>query len=68
MIEAKDINVCDEIVCKNQRIKVANIITQDSYTFSDDVIHDIEFIDERGNYHHWKSNLDGGYIIRNGKK
>lgn len=67
-IIAEDIKVSDEIVCKGQKIKVAKIITQESYTFLDDVIHDIEFRDEHGNYHHWKSNLDGGYIIRNEKK
>ncbi|MEJ8738288.1 DUF4314 domain-containing protein [Erysipelotrichaceae bacterium HCN-30851] len=61
---AEDIKVDDVIACNGQKIKVATILTQDSYIFLEEEIHDIEFRDEQGNYHHWKSNIDGGYIIR----
>ena len=61
---AEDIKVDDVIVCNGQKIKVATILTQDSYIFLKEEIHDIEFRDEQGNYHHWKSNIDGGHIIR----
>lgn len=27
-------------------------------------VYDVEFIGTDGKYHHWKSNLDGGEIIR----
>lgn len=60
----EEIEIGSFIVCKEQKIKVAKILTQDSYIFQGQEIHDIEFYDEEENYHHWKSNLDGGYIIR----
>lgn len=63
-IIAENIEVGNIIVCKGQKIKVAKILTQDSYIFQGQEIHDIEFHDEKGKYRHWKSNLDGGYIIR----
>jgi hypothetical protein len=28
--------------------------------------YDVEFLDDRGGYHHWKSEFDGGRIIPNG--
>lgn len=25
---------------------------------------DVEFLDDNGGYHHWKSEFDGGYIVK----
>lgn len=40
---------------------VDKIIYQDCYKGN----YDVEFLDSHGDYHHWKSEFDGGRIIQN---
>lgn len=63
-IVATDIEVGDTILYKGEKIKVVKILTQDSYIFSGEEIHDVEFFDDKGNYRHWKSNIDGGHLCK----
>ena len=69
----------DEIVCKGTRVTVTEILSQDCYVdeyyktankksrgyIKDGTYIDIEFKDKNGDYRHWISFLDGGYIIYN---
>lgn len=60
----RDVERGDIIICKSIRAIVDKILFQDLYN-SEDITRsyaDIEFKDQNGNYHHWKSGLDGGYI------
>ena len=52
----------DSITAFGHTFEVAKIIYQDCYKG----YYDVEFLDPRGGYHHWKSEFDGGYIIPNG--
>lgn len=54
----------DRIYCMGITVEIAKILYQEYY----DGIWDVEFIDIAGNYRHWKSNLDGGHLIRMTKK
>lgn len=67
-IIAKDLEIGDEIICNNQKIMITKILTQEAYVFSGEEVYDIEFIDNNGNYRHWKSNLDGGTVCRKKQK
>jgi hypothetical protein len=54
--------VGDSITALGHTFEVAKIIYQDCYQGN----YDVEFLDPRGGYHHWKSEFDGGRIIPNG--
>ena len=54
--------VGDSITALGHTFEVAQIIYQDCYQGN----YDVEFLDPRGGYHHWKSEFDGGHIIPNG--
>ena len=56
--------VGDSIAALGHTFKVAQIIYQDCYNGN----YDVEFLDPRGGYHHWKSEFDGGHIISKGKE
>ncbi len=60
-----EVKIGDVIACKGYQIKIAKILSQDTYFYQGEPIYDVEFQDGNGEYHHWKSNLDGGYVIRN---
>ena len=60
----RDVERGDIINCKGIRVIVDEILFQDLYN-SEDITRsyaDIEFKDQKGNYRHWKSSLDGGNI------
>lgn len=63
-VMVKTIEVGNLIICQGQKIKVVEILTQESYFFQGEAIYNIEFRDEKGEYHHWKSNIDGGFIMK----
>ena len=52
--------VGDSITALGHIFEVAKIIYQDCYNGN----YDVEFLDPRGGYHHWKSEFDGGYVIK----
>jgi hypothetical protein len=52
--------VGDSITALGHTFEVAKIIYQDCF----DGNYDVEFLDPRGGYHHWKSEFDGGHIIK----
>ena len=54
--------VGDSITALGHTFEVAQIIYQDCFNGN----YDVEFLDPRGGYHHWKSEFDGGHIIPNG--
>ena len=54
--------VGDSITALGHTFEVAQVIYQDCYQGN----YDVEFLDPRGGYHHWKSEFDGGHIIPNG--
>jgi len=54
--------VGDLISALGHTYRVGHIIYQECY----DGNYDVEFLDDIGNYHHWKSQFDGGRIIPNG--
>lgn len=56
--------VGDSITALGHTFEVAKIIYQDCYQGN----YDVEFLDPRGGYHHWKSEFDGGHIIPNGSE
>ena len=49
----------DKIEAKGQRFNVSVILAQDYHKG----VWDVEFQDEQGRYHHWKSDYDGGRVI-----
>ena len=55
--------VGDSITALHYTFEVAQIIYQDCYKGN----YDVEFLDPRGGYHHWKSEFDGGRIIKKGE-
>lgn len=60
------LQVGDSINSHGVTIKIGKILFQDAfegYAPEYNGYYDIEFEDEKGKYHHWKSNLDGGEII-----
>jgi hypothetical protein len=71
--EAVKIEVGNKISALGHIYEVGKILFQDAYMWypsnakeNDEKVptYDIEFLDPRGGYHHWKSNLDGGRVIR----
>lgn len=50
----------DSICALGHTYKVGHIIYQDCY----DGNYDVEFLDSTGGYHHWKSQFDGGHVIK----
>ena len=66
-----ELQVGDYIICKGNKVKVAEILAQDFYfcDYSPERSYiDIEFTDSKGKYRHWKSNLDGGTLEYAGNK
>ena len=57
----KEANVGDKIVIKGRSVMIKEIIHQE---FWERFGFDIEFLDGRGNYHHWKQYEDGGELIK----
>lgn len=53
----------DSITALGFTFEVGEIIYQDCYKGN----YDVEFLDPRGDYHHWKSEFDGGHIIKKGE-
>ena len=64
------VKVGDKICVKRFTFEVAEIISQDVWTDWENgeeskiPTYYLEFFDPKGGYHYWKSNIDGGYIIR----
>ncbi len=56
------VRIGDSITALGHTFEVAKIIYQDCFNGN----YDVEFLDDRGGYHHWKSEFDGGRIIPNG--
>lgn len=56
------IQVGDSISALGFTFEVAKIVYQDFYNGQ----WDVEFLDPHGGYHHWKSEFDGGKVIRRG--
>lgn len=54
------ISVGDKISALGYTFEVGQIIYQDYYAGN----WDIEFLDTDGGYHHWKSEFDGGRVIK----
>jgi hypothetical protein len=61
----------DKITALGYTFTVSEILYQDYYgkkenagIGSDCFGFDIEFLDPKGNYHHWKQNQDGGFVKR----
>lgn len=54
----------DSIVCNGLKVTIGEIVYQDEC--ARDGERDVEFVDTRGWYRHWKQHLDGGYVIRKG--
>ena len=52
--------VGDIITALGHTFEVAQVIYQDCYKGN----YDVEFLDPNGGYHHWKSEFDGGHIIK----
>lgn len=61
----KQIEPGDVIVCQGMRVTVGNTIYCNDYWKEKDGSdnHYCEFLDVNGNYHYWKQELDGGYVI-----
>ena len=57
------IYVGDSISALGCTFEVGEIIYQDCYKGN----YDVEFLDTHGGYHHWKSEFDGGYVIKKGE-
>ena len=56
------ISIGDMICALGYCFVVGEIIYQDYNYF--DGNWDVEFLDDNGGYHHWKSEFDGGYIVK----
>ena len=54
------IQIGDSISALGFTFKVGKIIYQSYY----DGAWDVEFLDTNGGYHHWKSEFDGGEVIK----
>lgn len=57
------ISIGDCITALGYTFEVGEIIYQDYF----DGNFDVEFLDPHGSYHHWKSEFDGGRIIKKGE-
>lgn len=54
------VEIGDKITALGYTFEVAQIMYQDYYQGC----WDVEFLDPRGGYHHWKSIYDGGHVIK----
>ena len=54
------VSVGDTICALGYSFTVGQIIYQDCF----DGNYDVEFLDNHGGYHHWKSEFDGGHIVK----
>jgi len=52
--------VGDTICALGYKFTIGKILYQDCF----DGDWDVEFLDNYGGYHHWKSGFDGGFIIK----
>lgn len=59
------VEIGDHITAYGQTFKVEKIIYQ---SFWDRFGYDVEFLDDRGRYHHWKQAEDGGQLLKPEKK
>lgn len=67
----REVRVGDTIKVKSRSYEVGEILSQDCHKDTDSVRYgiedksyiDLEFNDVKGKYHHWKSQLDGGYVL-----
>ena len=55
----------DKIVCMGMWVVVGEIIYQNEYAHEGE--RDLEFIDSKGQYRHWKQHFDGGYVVKDGE-
>ena len=64
--EIKKVKIGDKIRAKGCTFEVAEILSQDIWIGweNDEVVYYLEFLDTKGKYHYWKSDSDGGYVIR----
>ena len=60
-----EIQIGDSITAQGYTFKVSKILYQD---FWDRFGYDVEFLDDKGRYHHWKQSEDGGTVIRQKKR
>lgn len=58
----KSADVGDKIVVEGKSVTISKILSQDYW---DRFGFDIEFVDGRGQYRHWKQHEDGGELIKN---
>ena len=58
----------DMVIAQGLTFKIGQLIYQEHWLDTTSrhmqVLHDIEFLDTDGGYHHWKSAWDDGWIIR----
>ena len=54
------LSVGDMVCALGYCFVVGKIIYQDCFKGN----WDVEFLDDNGGYHHWKSEFDGGYIVK----
>ena len=57
------VRVGDSITALGFTFEVDEIIYQDCFNG----YYDVEFLDPSGGYHYWKSEFDGGHIIKKGE-
>ena len=55
-----EVSVGDTICALGYSFTVGQIIYQDCF----DGKYDVEFLDDHDGYHYWKSEFDGGYIVK----
>ena len=72
MVVKRPLAVGDSVKCRGERVTIGKILSQDAYHANlrpgekgTSDYYDIEFEDSKGNYRHWKSNIDGGIVILN---
>lgn len=61
----KSVSVGDVISACGTSFEISKVIHQEHW---DRFGFDIEFLDKKGRYHHWKQSEDGGRVIRKKKK
>ena len=72
MVVKRPLAVGDSVKCRGERVTIGKILSQDAYHANlrpgekgTSDYYNIEFEDSKGNYRHWKSNIDGGIVILN---
>lgn len=55
------VQVGDKITALGYTYEVGSVLYQDYDSYEG--CYDVEFLDVNGDYHHWKSQFDGGHII-----